>query len=136
LSPYWGGLVGLQYETYKQNSKSTGDYFSEMELDNAWISENNWEYANDSDIVKRESTQVSVKGIIGCDYYFSKNIYLGIDAQYGLSMKMYPAVEAKIKTENNQGDPDTNTNELSGKASSLAFGKTARGMLHVGFKFK
>lgn len=122
LSPYLGAIAGLNY--YSSGQKSTDTNY-ESEVSGAWLTYSDDDYA----YYNRAFTQVLLKGIVGCDYYFAQDIYLGLEINYGLDYKMYP--EIKITTTD---DGNTTTDKIAEDASSFKFGKSVNSMLRLGFR--
>ena len=137
LSPFIGGIAGVNMHSAGMDGSDTysgvydGQPFTDKykyEVTGGWA--NIDDYGNLDSISNRSYTNVLLKGIIGCDYYFAKNLYLGIELNYGLDYKSYPKVEYK-----GTGDNYSETDVLANEASSLSFGKTANSVLRLGFKF-
>lgn len=79
------------------------------------------------DYENRAYTELGIGALAGVDYYFARNIYLGVEVGYGFSRYSYGKVEETL---------NNTTEELTeGKRYELAFGSHANGALKLGWKF-
>jgi hypothetical protein len=83
--------------------------------------------ATDEELTNMNYTQLGLGLIAGTDFYFSKNIYLGVEVGFGFRHKSYGEVEIS--------DGTTTVSLTEGKSTNLSFGQYFKPSLKLGWRF-
>jgi hypothetical protein len=83
--------------------------------------------ATDDVLTNRKYTQFGLGFIAGTDFYFSQNIYLGVEIGFGFGLKSFGDVKVT------QGN--TTTSVSDGKTTNLNFGQNFKPSLKLGWRF-
>ncbi|OJV54396.1 MAG: hypothetical protein BGO31_09520 [Bacteroidetes bacterium 43-16] len=113
LSPYVGGDVLLGFGSQKEKGSET---------------DGNTYFANYNYDVKTSNFSWGVRGVVGADYYFAKNVYLGVEAGLGF----INSVEGKTKISTQIGSSSSNT-EIKSPGSSFDFNPSIVTGVRLGF---
>jgi hypothetical protein len=124
LSPYYGFIGGFEVKNVSTKNNDT-------ETNNGWITYTDYDDYIDLNIIDRSSNSFYGKLLIGCDYYFAKNFYIGFEVNGGIDYTSYPA----IKIEEVDEDYDKQDFVVERKASDFGISKSDYSTLKIGFKF-
>jgi len=119
LSPYWGYVGSLGFGSERETQEF---------ITNA-----------DNDVEKLVTTSqgsltIGVAGVVGCDYYFADNIYIGTEIGFGIQyMLMF---DENFESPGFDSDGDFQIDESSSPGGNeFGVGPYALGTLRVGFLF-
>lgn len=115
LSPYVGGDLMIGYGSEKIKGVDTDG----MIYDDTYSFEG-----------KSSSFNWGIRGVIGADYYFVKNVYLGVEAGLGF----VNTIEGKVTQEINDNGVKTTT-EIKSPGSSFSFAPNVTTGVRLGFVF-
>jgi len=136
LSPYIGGVIGFEAGT---NSMET-EMWGANDIDNVVDYE---KFVQWSETYTETWSSFGVGAVLGFDYYFADNIYLGAEMTVGFAKTNYKDVVHSVSDDvayslNASGNTDDNVdlypNWIQGDES--AFGVGAQGTFRLGYIFK
>jgi hypothetical protein len=115
LSPFVGAELGIASRASSGSVSAAGN---SRRVSGAWLDNSNRSFFN-----------LSLNGILGCDYYISRHLYLGIEAGYGFSLLSSSDIAT---TDISGGTTTTNTNE---GGTSYNLGPNFNSAIRLGFAF-
>lgn len=119
LSPYWGYLGTLGYGSERMTQEVVTDEDDSVEKLVA---------------MSQGSLVVGVAGVIGCDYYFADNIYIGTEIGFGIQYTLM--FDKNIETAGFDDDFNFQIDESTEPGGNeFGVGPYAVGTLRVGFLF-
>lgn len=113
LSPYVGGDVLFGFSSEKEKGTNTDG--------NAYF--NNYNYDE-----KTSNMSWGLRAVVGADYYFAKNVYLGVEAGLGF----INTIQGKTKISTQIGNNSSNT-EIKSPGSSFNFNPSIVTGVRLGF---
>ena len=136
LSPYIGGVVGFQ------SGKSSGEteMWGPNDIDNVVDYE---KFVQWSETYTQTSSAFGIGAVLGFDYYFADNIYLGAEMGVGFQSTNQKDIVHSVSDDvayslfasgNTDDNVDLNPNVIQGDMNS--FGVAAQGTLRLGWIFK
>ncbi|MBI33782.1 MAG: hypothetical protein CMP67_00280 [Flavobacteriales bacterium] len=120
LSPYVGGELVIDYQTnsFREETETIDNKVVYTKTSNSSSGDNTPGYFG-----------LSLNGIAGFDFYFTKSLYLGTELNYGLTLKSNLSTKIKSDQEGfTASDPQKN-------GSSMSFAPMAVGQFKLGFLF-
>lgn len=136
LSPYVGGVIGLGRGT---NSMET-EMWGANDIDNVVDYE---KFVQWSETYTDTWSTFSIGAVLGFDYYFADNIYLGAEMGVGFMSANYKDIVHSVSDDvayslfasgNTDDNVDLDPNVIQGDMS--AFGVQAQGTIRLGYIFK
>lgn len=119
LSPYWGYVGSLGFG----NERQTQEYVTNVDDDVEKLVESS-----------QGSLTVGVTGVVGVDYYFADNIYVGAEVGFGIQYMMM--FDENIETPGSDSDGDFQIDESTAPGGNeFGVGPVAQGSIRLGFLF-
>jgi outer membrane protein W len=119
LSPYWGYVGSLGFG----NERATQEYVTNADDDVEKLVESS-----------QGSLTVGVSGVVGFDYYFADNLYLGAEVGFGIQYMMM--FDENIETPGSDDDGDFQIDESTAPGGNeFGIGPVVQGSIRLGFLF-
>ena len=136
LSPYIGGVVGFQSGA----SSTETEMWGANDIDNVVDYE---KFVQWSETYTQTSSAFAIGAVLGFDYYFADNIYLGAEMGVGFESTNHKDIVHSVSDDvayslfasgNTDDNVDLDPNWIQGDMS--AFGVEAQGTIRLGYIFK
>src|SRR5690606_21417600 len=124
LSPYMGAELGIGIRSSKAETTVTEDNTT----GSIAISGATGVDANDN-AINPGYFGLGLNGVIGCDFYFSRKIYVGMEAFFGLNFTSYSQPSVTYS------EGSTSITTKLGKAGAFNLAPGAQGTIRIGFAF-